>query len=327
MRADRARCANARSASAPGVIAQLPQPLEPKLADALEVGVGEVRRRARSRATSARPVSRKRSSVVRLTTVASWPTSTSRSPPMRAMRSEISSAEWPRLPSSSRSAVSDARPCRSADRPTDPPGTSSTVDDDRHRCDARSRARSRPLASVARAMRGKRERARSGPGSAAACDRRGSRDVRPRSAPASARSRSAARHDAERDAGLVDQPAARRPRPCAAAGHRVVARAIGVEVSGIAVEHVVGVQLIGLAAEAADGLQPVDELRFGLRRGRARVRRRSGPPRASSRSASMIAASSSAARRRPRPCRNLEHAGQLARVLIGRRHRSAIRRS
>jgi hypothetical protein len=46
---------------------------------------------------------------------------------MRAIRSEISSADCPRLPSSSKSAVSDASPACSGASAEEPPGIRRTV--------------------------------------------------------------------------------------------------------------------------------------------------------------------------------------------------------
>ena len=56
-----------------------------------------------------------------------------------------------------------------------------------------------------------------------------------------------------------------------------VAIEIALEATRVAEKDVVRVELIALAAEAADRLQPVDELRLGLRAARAPARRRSGP--------------------------------------------------
>ena len=81
-------------------------------------------------------------------------------------------------------------------------------------------------------------------------------------ASASATSGRAARRSASR-ARRVEYVRDRLPRRLG--GDALVALQIAVEVAGIAEKDVVGVQLIGLAAEAADGLQPEQELRFGLR--------------------------------------------------------------
>ena len=59
-------------------------------------------------------------------------------------------------------------------------------------------------------------------------------------------------------------------------GRRAIALEVLLEVAGVAEEHVVGVQLIRLAAEPADGLQPEEEVRLGLRQAALELRRRSG---------------------------------------------------
>ena len=53
-----------------------------------------------------------------------------------------------------------------------------------------------------------------------------------------------------------------------------VARTVFGEVARITAKNVVGVELIGFAAEAADRLQPVDELRVGLRASSLQLRDR-----------------------------------------------------
>ena len=111
-------------------------------------------------------------------------------------------------------------------------------------------------------MRGKRNgRSCAGNRQAAAIDRH---DTCTSVAPGSARSRRPLGTTLSDTEGALIEPS-RHGRGRAAAGDIHVALSIGVEVSRVAGKRVVGVQLIPLAAEPADGLQPVNELRLGLR--------------------------------------------------------------
>ena len=91
-------------------VAQLRQPVQPQLAHALEVGLGERRPRDDVGEQRAAPGSVKRLSAVIVSSAASEPMSESSCAPSRASASCISIAERPPLPSSSMSSVSAARP-------------------------------------------------------------------------------------------------------------------------------------------------------------------------------------------------------------------------
>ncbi len=152
------------------VVFHLPHALEPQVANAVEVVVGQVRLGDdlvhQRQAGLEKPIERGEpdddgvGADVEIEIAAD---ARRRDPPPRA-------PICPRLPSSSRSAVIDARPWRSGGSTDDPPGTSSTIDTiGTARCvTART---SSPLGSIRLAMRGKRKgRSAAGFGKAAAID-------------------------------------------------------------------------------------------------------------------------------------------------------------
>ena len=293
-------------------------------------GAAGARGRARSRASSRRgratmsassagPRSRNRASVSSVSIVASGPTSVSSCAPSRARAScdierraraapLVEHVGGQRPPGPARPRGSAGGPDRHRSSTNETTGTAAMLD----RPDAQPVGERRAAPRPGSGRRGRRR----APGGAS--DRPRLTSTTTGSDPAG-RGRAPARHDAERDARRPDashRATASRPRRAGvAARYRVEVR---VEVPGVAQEDVVRVQLIGLAAEAADRLQPVDEVRLGLRQRRARTPRSVGPSAASAGDVAddrRVELGQRAPGRRGRD--DLEEAGQLARVLDG----------
>ena len=175
---------------------------------------------------------------------------------------------------------------------------------------------SRPFESRRRRISGNAND-RLGPGGRQARSIHGHQDTETGFEPSRASDVAAVRHDAQRHTRRA-QPSRRRshqPRGVRPA----IPRQVFVEVPGCPEVHVVGVQLIRLPAEAADGLQAVQEMRFGLCQAPLQLRRRR-PFRMEPRQLAcdgLFELGERAARRRGRD--DLKEAAELARALR-RRH-------